>query len=90
MCSTSNTFKPHITTAPSFLNKLIYETYQYCIAFQEMKETASAKLNYHYEHGKLFESINVTVLGIFGIQRADIVRLLTVEDITQKVIRSGM
>lgn len=53
MFYTSNTFKPRVTTAPSFLNQLIYESFEYCIAFQELKETASAELNYHYEHGKV-------------------------------------
>lgn len=52
MFSTSNTFKPHVTTARSFSNQLIYESFQYCIAFQELKETDYAELNYHYEHGK--------------------------------------
>lgn len=65
--STSNTFKPHVTTAPSFSNPLIYESLQYCIAFQELKETASAEFNYHYELSKVFEKqtlINFTCMNI--------------------------
>lgn len=58
MFSTSNTFKPHVTTAPSILSQLVYESFQYCLAFQELKEAASAELNYHYEHGKVFLKID--------------------------------
>lgn len=55
MFSTSNTIKSCVTTVPSFLNQLIYKPFQYCIAFQELKETVSAELNYHYEHDKVFD-----------------------------------